>query len=352
VSFYLDTGTSGTWDRKNASQRMGIVEYILWTYIPSVVAVLYGALWAIVDGEVKRLEKYYQLATQAGSLGKSSICLDYHCFWSPLAIFQALRFRQWAVAFSSTGYVLALIAIPNIQNYVFNWVVYAGGDLNWGGVYTWQVGIIDHFWTNILLVVLSLDLVCIICVILILQRRESGLQRDPRGVITWVMLTLDRNDLLVSCLDNCDSFASLRIIFSKMDNKRFRFTEKQQLQVLKDQAISSQHRFPTIGSKIIPRQIWTALANIWRLCKLLWKLVLYVADFVDSLVTDCPKSFMFHPLVLIFWITSLILVLCANIYILIMMTSTTQLTLSNYALPWSPNVYLLVGVFIQVSRMI
>jgi hypothetical protein len=79
---------------------MGIVEYIL-----SVVAVLYDALWVIVDGEVKRVEKYYQLSTPPGSLGKSSICLDHHYFWSPLAIFQALRstmgrcsFEHWLCA--------------------------------------------------------------------------------------------------------------------------------------------------------------------------------------------------------------------------------------------------------------
>lgn len=93
MSFYLDTSTSGSWDRKNASQNMGIVEYILWTYIPSVVAVLYGVLWAIVDGEAKRVGKYHQLAKPTGSLGKSSVCVDYYCFWSPLAILQALRFR-------------------------------------------------------------------------------------------------------------------------------------------------------------------------------------------------------------------------------------------------------------------
>jgi len=105
---------------------MGIVEYILWTPLLYYCAV---ALWAIVDGEVKRVEKYYQLSISTGFLGKSSISLDYHFFRSPLATSQALRFWQWAVAVSSTGYVLALIAVPNIQNYVFNWVVYAGGEV-------------------------------------------------------------------------------------------------------------------------------------------------------------------------------------------------------------------------------
>jgi hypothetical protein len=71
--------------------------------------------------------------------------------------------------------------------------------------------------------------------------------------------------------------------------------------------------------------------------------------FFDALVTDYPESFMFHPLVVSLWIFFLILVLCVNIYILAIITSTTQMTLSNYALPWSPNVYLLVGVLIQVG---
>jgi hypothetical protein len=82
----------------------------------------------------------------------------------------------------STGYVLALTAVPNIQNCVFNWVIYAGVDLNWGGVYSWKVGIVDPFSVKILLVLLSLDLVCIICLFIFVQRRESGLQNDPEAL--------------------------------------------------------------------------------------------------------------------------------------------------------------------------
>jgi hypothetical protein len=87
--------------------------------------------------------------------------------------------------------VLALIVVPNIQNYVFNWVVYAGGNLNRGDVYACQVGIVDPFWANILLAELSLNLVCIICLIIFAQHRESGLQEDPRGIMAWVRLTFN-----------------------------------------------------------------------------------------------------------------------------------------------------------------
>lgn len=87
--------------------------------------------------------------------------------------------------------MLALIVVLNIQNYVFNWVVYAGGNLNRGDVYAWQVGIVDPFWANILLAVFSLDLVCIICLAIFVQRRESGPQEDPEGIMAWVRLTLN-----------------------------------------------------------------------------------------------------------------------------------------------------------------
>ncbi len=331
---------------------MGIVLYFLWTYFPPIVAVLYGALWAIVDGEVKRVEKYHQLAKPTGSLGKSSICLDYHCFWSPLAILQALRFRQWAVAFSSTGYVLALIAVPNIQNYAFNWVVYSGGDLNWGGVYSWQVGLIDPFWAKILLVVLSLDLLCIVLLTIFLQRRESGLQRDPIGIMAWVRLIVDSDNQSISCLESNDSFDTLRTIFSNLNNFTFHLTETQQLRVRRNQPRSSRHRFELTCFKIVPKTIRPAIDKIWKLCDLAWKRVLCIANPIDALVTYYPKSVMFHPVVLITWITSLTLILCANIYILAKMTSNTQMTLSSYALPWSPNIYLLVGVFIQVNSTI
>jgi len=86
-------------------------------------------------------------------------------------------------------------------------------------VYSWQVGIVNSFWANILLDVLSLDLVCIICLTIILQRRESGLQSDLSGIMTLVRLMVDSDDLLVSRLDNNYSFANLKTIFSKLDKK-------------------------------------------------------------------------------------------------------------------------------------
>ena len=58
VAFYLDTGSSGNYDRKNVTQRMGTLTNLLWTFFPSAIAVIYGILWMVFDAEVKKREKF------------------------------------------------------------------------------------------------------------------------------------------------------------------------------------------------------------------------------------------------------------------------------------------------------
>lgn len=124
---------------------MGLGNYIIWTYVPSIIAVLYGVLWMVVDVDVKRLERYRQLSRDNGCRGTGSVCLNYHCFWSPLSVLQALRYRQWAVVCSSTGYVLSAVAVPNLQSYVFYWETYLGGTMPWGGQWSWQKGQVSPY---------------------------------------------------------------------------------------------------------------------------------------------------------------------------------------------------------------
>ena len=69
----MDLGTSGKWSRHNVAQRMTTGPYILWTYVPSLIFVLYGVLWQVVDGETKRLEKYRQLQSMAGCTAERTL---------------------------------------------------------------------------------------------------------------------------------------------------------------------------------------------------------------------------------------------------------------------------------------
>ena len=341
---------SGQWDRRNASQRMGGPLYILWNYGPIIFTVLYGLLWQIVDGEVKRVEVYYQLSLKGGCLGEKSLSLNYHCFWSPLSILQALRFRQPAVVLSSTGYTLALIAMPNIQNYVFAWKVYSGGNLDWGGTYSWQVGYIDPYWTAISIGVLSANLICIVALAIILQFRVSGLREDPLGVITMVkLISENQRGFAEFGLEDKDAFESLETITSKLDFRRFEISSGYQLREnAHPQSAASPNSPYIIWTKLLPTAMVQRSSRVWRMLKCVWNLIVGIVRSIDTWTNGRPRPFMFHPLISLLWIIWLLLLLAANSYILVKMTTDTQLALYNFVIPWSPNAYLVVGVFIQV----
>lgn len=56
--------------------------YVVWQtflyrYLPTIMAVTYGMVLAILDLDVKRLEPYFQLSKLEGASGKDSIMLNY-----------------------------------------------------------------------------------------------------------------------------------------------------------------------------------------------------------------------------------------------------------------------------------
>lgn len=56
--------------------------YVVWQtflyrYLPTIIAVTYGMVLAILDLDVKRLEPYFQLSKLEGASGKDSILLNY-----------------------------------------------------------------------------------------------------------------------------------------------------------------------------------------------------------------------------------------------------------------------------------
>lgn len=52
-------------------------EIFCYQYLPTILAVLYGMIWAVLDLDVKRLEPYFQLSKLEGVSGKDSIMLNY-----------------------------------------------------------------------------------------------------------------------------------------------------------------------------------------------------------------------------------------------------------------------------------
>ena len=184
ISFYLDTGQSSNYDTKNTAQRMGTLNKVLLTLFPSYIAIIYGIIWMIIDREVKRLERFRPLSWPAGCKGASPVSPDNHCCWAPLVVFQAIPHRQWAVVNSSICCALALLAIPNILNHVFIWVVYSGGYFDWPAEYSWQTGQLDPYWTKVLFRVLGINLVRAFGLFRFLRSPCFKTVTEPNGIMT------------------------------------------------------------------------------------------------------------------------------------------------------------------------
>ena len=90
---------------------------ILYSYIPTGVAVLYSILWSYIDSDTKRLEPYIQMRSSRSSA--SNLLLDY-VFESVFATtVRALRRRHWTLAAVSITFLLISLILPASQGALF-----------------------------------------------------------------------------------------------------------------------------------------------------------------------------------------------------------------------------------------
>jgi hypothetical protein len=157
---------------------VGLLDFIVWKYLPTLVFVIYGVLWQIMDYQTKRLEPYYQLSRPTGSAAAESLNIDYLTMWSNLAPFKAIQYRQWAVLSSAVGNLLASSIAPSLQNPSIVFVKNKPNSPN--GTPGYYVGV-SPAWSRVLTA--TLVVVSALGVILLLQlRRKSGLLSDPKGI--------------------------------------------------------------------------------------------------------------------------------------------------------------------------
>lgn len=271
-----------------------------------------------------------------------------------MSIIQATRYRQWPLVFSSIGYTIALVALPNIQNYAFQWVVFTGGHFDWGAEYSWQTGQMDPYWCKILLALLGVELCCAGSLWPFLASLPSKLDKGPSGLETVAELVLERGPADFG-LDMSDEEASFNEIASILRDRQFRIVRNgnflaltevpeptsitvSQTQVVTPPQQQSRRLLPWgRGSKV--RQYLSI--GMTRLRSLLVK--------IETWLNRSPYPFLFHPVVLMVWISFLCLVLAASSYVIQGMTTPQQLIDQIYALPWNPTLYIAVGVSIQVQ---
>lgn len=168
--------------RFNRVTDVSLWNFFCWKYLPTLIFVIYGVLWQIMDFEVKRLEPYYQLSKPSGSTAAESLNLDHLSLWSYLVPFKAFRLRQWAVFCSAVGNLLTTSVCPSLQNPSVR--SYENPPCRSEGCpkdrYNFVVRI-EPGWSRALSSFLIITAV-LGMVLLVQLRRKSGLLSDPKGI--------------------------------------------------------------------------------------------------------------------------------------------------------------------------
>ncbi|KAF8429679.1 hypothetical protein EV426DRAFT_582376 [Tirmania nivea] len=160
---------------------MRLIDFALWKYLPTVIAVVFGVLVQLSDAEVKRVEPYFQLSRKPkGARAGDSLNIEYSTFWAVLCPLKAIRHKHWAVMISSITAILAFGAVPPLQSVFLNLDMGKGGKK--GNHDDQKFLIVDKIWTRLLEAVMLIIFTLIGALQWVLLRRKTGLVGDPSGI--------------------------------------------------------------------------------------------------------------------------------------------------------------------------
>ena len=192
--------------------------FFCWKYLPTLIFVIYGVMWQIMDFEVKRLEPYYQLSRPSGSTAAESLNLDHLSLWSYLVPFKAFKLRQWAVFCSAVGNLLTTSVCPSLQNPSVRFD--QNSECEAGPCPTGQNKFfvrIEPGWSRALTSFLIITAVLAI-ILLVELRRKSGLLSDPKGIAGIAAMATKSH--ILNDFQGMD-LATHRQIHSKLRHRRY-----------------------------------------------------------------------------------------------------------------------------------
>ncbi|KAI1849540.1 hypothetical protein JX265_013605 [Neoarthrinium moseri] len=88
-------------------------------YLPTVLAVLYGTFFAIIDHDIQRLQPWLELSKAEGATAEDSLLLDYHSVLAPMVPIKAVRQRHWLVLYTGAIMIIIFGAITPLQSSIF-----------------------------------------------------------------------------------------------------------------------------------------------------------------------------------------------------------------------------------------
>ena len=357
LSCYYDTGTSGIWSRRNFTIHLTPIVYWTFNYLPLLVAVLFSRLWKVLDLTVKRNYKYAHLSAANGAAARNSLLLSYHVFWVPLSLLQGIIYRRWTIAVSSAGYVMATILIPVVQNYVFVWQLYGNGTLpEQEGTYLWMTAMVDPYWAPILMALLAATALCVLVLIVLLQRHETGLRTDLGGLIGAAEMVQDGNATNLEFAERADE-VDFSELYSNIGHKRYRLehaqpqragnntTNKHQKMLRLVQSSRDNKHWLNFLRKYPP--IYRCLERHITAYKESMHTTMDHARAIHKWVQNHPHFFVFNPLVFLLYLVVLLLLTTFGLYLINRMNKNSDEQYWNYVIPLPPSVYIITGVLVQ-----
>ena len=343
ISFYYDQKPAGTWSQRNAIERIGTYNYFAFTYLPTLIAVLYGRLWKVLDDEVKRVDKYIRLKNPSGEKGKDSLFLEYHTFWIPLCMFQALRRGHWHVAISSLGLILGAVVAPIVQNYVFVWTLYSGAQFPWQNRYSWLVALVDPLWSKVLIGVLGTTFLCSLCLLVLLPWRSTGLLEDPKGLAAVVNL-IPAGPGAFQKSSNKQRLSELR---KDLGGNRFQLVSERNHPAPVLKVMAPAQAIPARWPWLRNRPTSTITSHLKRTLTTTRATLKPLTHTFHRYLIDYPLSFAFRPEILTLWLLLLAALLTLTAMIAYGLDQNYKDLQWNYTIPLSPSVYLILAIIIQ-----
>jgi hypothetical protein len=93
-------------------------QYLIGAFLPTLLAVLFALLWAIIDAKVRDIEPFHQLMKSHGSPASSTLCMDYLSPFFVFAPFKALRAGHWAPLMTSMLSLTSILITPLAPEFV------------------------------------------------------------------------------------------------------------------------------------------------------------------------------------------------------------------------------------------
>lgn len=96
-------------------QDLSLRANFVFSYLPTIISVIFGLLWATANHDYMRMEPLFQLSRPEGATAKDSLLLEYPYIFPLFLPWEAFKRRHWAVLYSTILLLSAHCYSPHVR---------------------------------------------------------------------------------------------------------------------------------------------------------------------------------------------------------------------------------------------